>query len=64
LDGAANFVGGGIMTTDPVCGMELDDRKKSEFQAQFAGRKYFFCSEECRKEFEDDPGAYMETAAA
>jgi YHS domain-containing protein len=59
-----NSVAGGIMITDPVCGMTLDEKKKSEFQMQFAGRKYFFCSEECRKEFEADPGGYVETAAA
>jgi YHS domain-containing protein len=59
-----NFAGGGIMTTDPVCGMTVDEKKKSEFQTQFAGRRYFFCSEECRKEFEADPGGYVETAAA
>jgi Cu+-exporting ATPase len=59
-----NSLGGGIMTTDPVCGMEVDDRKKSEFQTQFAGKRYFFCSEDCRREFEADPSGYMETAAA
>ena len=52
------------MKTDPVCGMTVDEKKKSEFQAQFEGRKYFFCSEECKKEFEDDPNGYVETAAA
>jgi YHS domain-containing protein len=51
------------MTIDPVCGMEIDE-KKSELKAQFAGRKYSFCSEECRKEFEADPGDYVETVAA
>jgi YHS domain-containing protein len=51
------------MTTDPVCGIEVDERK-TEFHAQFAGKKYSFCSEECRRDFEADPGGYMETAAA
>jgi Cu+-exporting ATPase len=51
------------MTTDPVCDMKVDD-KRSEFHTQFAGRKYFFCSDECRKEFEAEPDAYVETAAA
>ncbi|HTA22069.1 MAG TPA: YHS domain-containing protein [Terriglobales bacterium] len=51
------------MTTDPVCGMRVDE-KKSEFQAQFAGRKYSFCSEECRAEFEAEPNEYVEVAAA
>jgi YHS domain-containing protein len=50
------------MTTDPVCGMGIDE-KTSEFQAMFAGKKYFFCSEECRSEFEERPEDYMETAA-
>ncbi len=52
------------MTTDPVCGMTVDEKKKSEYQAQFAGRKYFFCSEGCMREFQADPGGYLETAAA
>ena len=50
------------MTKDPVCGMNVDD-KKPEFQAQYAGRKYVFCSEECRKEFEEKPEEYVESAA-
>jgi YHS domain-containing protein len=59
-----NFAGGGMMTTDPVCGMRIDEKKSQELQTQFAGRKYFFCSEECQREFEADPGGYVETAAA
>ncbi len=50
------------MTTDPVCGTRVDE-SNAEFKTQFAGVKYFFCSEECRKEFEEDPGGYLETAA-
>jgi YHS domain-containing protein len=50
------------MTTDPVCGMTVND-KNTQFQTQFAGRKYFFCSEECRKEFEERPEEFVETAA-
>jgi len=57
------FCPGGIMTTDPVCGMKIDERR-TEFQTQFAGKKYFFCSDECRKEFEADPNEYVETVAA
>ena len=50
------------MTTDPVCGMTIDE-KESAFQTQFAGKKYFFCSETCRDEFEDRPDEYIEIAA-
>jgi xanthine dehydrogenase accessory factor len=51
------------MTTDPVCEMKVDERE-SEFQAQFAGKKYFFCSEECRQAFQADPDEYAAAAAA
>jgi YHS domain-containing protein len=50
------------MATDPVCGMKVDD-KNPEYQAQFAGRKYIFCSENCRHEFETNPEEYVEAAA-
>lgn len=51
------------MTIDPVCGMKLDERT-SEFQSQFGGRNYSFCSDDCKKEFEADPGEYVEMVAA
>jgi P-type Cu+ transporter len=52
-----------IMMTDPVCGIKVDE-SNTQFQTQFAGKRYYFCSEECRKEFEADPGEYIETVAA
>jgi YHS domain-containing protein len=58
----ADFPAGGIMTTDLVCGAIVDEQE-SEFKTQFAGKKYYFCSEECRKEFEDRPAEYLEIAA-
>ncbi|MGA7219546.1 MAG: YHS domain-containing protein [Candidatus Sulfotelmatobacter sp.] len=51
------------MTTDPVCGMKVDE-KKTEFHTQFAGKKYSFCSEGCKTEFEADPDEYVASAAA
>jgi P-type Cu+ transporter len=50
------------MTEDPVCGIQVNEGS-AEFQSQFAGKKYFFCSDECRKEFEAEPDAYVEQAA-
>jgi YHS domain-containing protein len=58
-----NSIAGGSMTTDPVCGMKVDE-KRSEFNTQFAGKKYSFCSENCKREFEADPDEFVETAAA
>ncbi|HEY6337044.1 MAG TPA: YHS domain-containing protein [Candidatus Sulfotelmatobacter sp.] len=50
------------MNIDPVCGMTIDE-VQPEFQSMFAGKKYSFCSEECRREFEERPEEYLETAA-
>jgi YHS domain-containing protein len=50
------------MTIDPVCGMQVDETK-APAQTMFAGKKYSFCSEECRKEFEQNPEEYVQTAA-
>ena len=58
-----NSQAGGIMTTDPVCGMKVDE-KSSQFQTQFAGRTYSFCSENCKQEFDAAPDEFIETAAA
>ncbi len=42
--------------TDPVCGMKVDRSKA--LRAVHAGRTYFFCSEDCRDQFEADPDGY------
>ena len=40
-----------LMAEDPVCNMRMDERK-AEFQSQYAGKNYYFCSEECKNKFE------------
>ena len=52
-----------FMAIDPVCGMKVDDNR-SEFQTQFAGKKYFFCSEDCQSEFENRPDEFATVTAA
>jgi YHS domain-containing protein len=42
--------------TDPVCGMKVDHGKA--LRAAHGGRTYFFCSEDCRSEFQADPSRY------
>jgi uncharacterized protein len=42
--------------TDPVCGMKVDRSKA--VRAAHAGRIHFFCSEDCRSQFEADPDGY------
>jgi P-type Cu+ transporter len=50
------------MAVDPVCGMKVDDNNP-KFQAQFDGRNYSFCSEQCKTKFEQSPKEYVESAA-
>jgi YHS domain-containing protein len=49
------------MTKDPVCNMEVDEAK-AEFESQYGGRKYYFCSEQCKKAFEEKPEHYATAA--
>jgi YHS domain-containing protein len=50
------------MAIDPVCGMKVDE-KNAEAEITFAGKKYYFCSDECRRKFEQHPENYIENAA-
>jgi len=45
------------MQTDPVCGANVEE-KNPKFQAHFAGKNFVFCSEECKKKFEEKPEEY------
>jgi YHS domain-containing protein len=38
------------MSKDPVCGMDVDE-KKAEFSAVKNGKAYYFCSNNCFEEF-------------
>jgi Cu+-exporting ATPase len=42
---------------DPVCGMEVTE--DSEWTAEYEGVTYYFCSEQCRDTFLEDPMAHM-----
>jgi YHS domain-containing protein len=49
------------MARDPVCGMEVDERK-AEATAQFQGRTFHFCSMDCKKEFDQNPEQFTRAA--
>ncbi len=51
------------MAKDPVCGMEVE-QEGARFQSAVADKQYFFCSEECKKEFQAEPEAYVTSSAA
>jgi YHS domain-containing protein len=48
------------MLTDPVCGMELA-QDEVEATSRYMGNVYYFCSDECREEFDDAPEDYVAT---
>lgn len=43
------------MAKDPVCGMEVKEEKVC---TDYKGKHYCFCSENCKKTFEQDPEKY------
>lgn len=48
---------------DPVCGMTIE-RDRASGSAEFGGRLYHFCSEECLRTFEASPQDYAKEGAA
>ena len=39
---------------DPVCGMMIDD-KSAAATSEYNGKRYFFCSKDCKVEFDKNP---------
>ncbi len=46
------------MAIDPVCGMEVDDGSTKDRVAH-EGTTYYFCSQDCKDEFEASPQDYI-----
>ncbi|KUJ98411.1 MAG: hypothetical protein PWP49_1127 [Thermococcaceae archaeon] len=45
------------MPIDPVCRMEVSEG--TELKAVYNGKVYYFCSPECKAEFEANPEEYI-----
>lgn len=43
--------------TDLVCGMTIDSEAAAG-QSQFEGRTFYFCSSQCKRQFDADPSRY------
>jgi Cu+-exporting ATPase len=43
---------------DPVCGMNVDPDKAAG-QSEFEGRTYYFCCQDCKQMFDQDPTNYV-----
>ncbi|MEW5755867.1 MAG: heavy metal translocating P-type ATPase [Pseudomonadota bacterium] len=50
------------MVTDPVCGMQIDE-KSAAGSAVHAGQRYYFCSGKCQSEFQANPAAFVKPQA-
>ncbi len=46
------------MTTDPVCGMQIDERT-SAGKSEYKGTTYYFCAPGCKTKFDQDPEKYV-----
>ncbi|MBI3803519.1 MAG: heavy metal translocating P-type ATPase [Nitrospirae bacterium] len=51
------------MTTDPVCGMKVDE-KSAVGKAVYKGTTYYFCSSSCLQKFEATPTDYIKGGGA
>jgi YHS domain-containing protein len=46
------------MIEDPVCKMMVDE-KKTPFKSTYDQKEYFFCSEQCKEDFDSKPQLYL-----
>ncbi len=46
------------MAKDPVCGMNVDEKKTTTTSASHHGKTYYFCSAGCQATFEKAPEKY------
>jgi Ala-tRNA(Pro) deacylase len=44
--------------TDAVCGMDIEEENVWG-RSEYKGETYHFCSQHCKMEFDDNPGAYL-----
>ncbi len=49
------------MPKDPVCGMQVDE--EDAIVGTKGGKTQYFCSEECKEKFEEDPEQYERKSA-
>ena len=46
------------MQTDPICGMQVDE-KTAQYKMDYKGKTYYFCPQGCKKAFESEPEKYI-----
>lgn len=46
------------MAKDPVCNMDVDE-KKAAAKSEYNGKKYYFCAKGCKIAFDNNPEKYL-----
>jgi YHS domain-containing protein len=46
------------MVTDPVCKMQIDE-KKAAGKSEYNGKTYYFCAQSCKSKFDQNPQAFV-----
>lgn len=54
--------GGSLMAKDPVCGMNVDE-KKTPVSIRYKGKTYYFCSPGCQETFTKSPEKFASEKA-
>ena len=52
-----------VQVKDPVCGMMID-RDTAADTSQYQGRTFYFCSAECKRQFDAAPDRFADTASS
>lgn len=47
-----------LMAKDPVCNMDIDE-KKAASRSTYKGKTYFFCAKGCKDKFDKDPEKFI-----
>jgi YHS domain-containing protein len=47
------------MAKDPVCNMNVDE-KKAAATSEYKGIIYYFCAKSCKEKFDKEPEKYLE----
>jgi YHS domain-containing protein len=48
----------GLLARDPVCGMDVEIARAGA-STDYEGRTYYFCSLQCKEDFERQPAMYV-----
>jgi YHS domain-containing protein len=51
-----------VMAIDPVCGMDVNENNPPA-KTTYENKTYYFCSEQCKTDFEEDPEEFISSAA-